>query len=261
MGKSKIEWTEKVWNPITGCTPVSEGCKNCYAERTAKRLRGRCGYDKDNPFKVTIHQDRFNEPLHWREPRKVFVCSMGDLFHQKVGIKNLWQILSVMGMVKKHTFMVLTKRPGAMRLIIDKWNRESFWPLSNVWLGVSVENQRRADERIPILLQIPAAVRFVSVEPMLEKIDLKSFFRRRAVGDCLPAVRGLRIVRSEAGPGGVDWVICGGESGPGRRPFDLERARMLRDQCKAADVPFFMKQVDKVRPIPDDLMIREYPKA
>jgi len=235
MGKSKIEWTEQVWNPVTGCTPVSEGCENCYARRLAEgRLRGRYGYDKYNPFEVTIHWHRISEPYSWRKPRRVFVCSMGDLFHESIITDDIHSLFRTMLFCSKHIFMILTKRPERMKNLL----MDSSWRVGeNVWLGVSVENQKRADERIPILLQISAAVRFVSVEPMLEPIDFTSYLSE------------------------LNWTICGGESGPVRRLFNLDWARDLRDQCKEAEVPFFMKQVDKVQPIPDDLMIREYPKV
>ena len=225
--KSKIEWTDRVWNPITGCTKISEGCQNCYAERMAKRLAGRCGYDEDDPFRVTIHRDRLRQPYTWVKPARVFVCSMGDLFHKDIPMASIYEIWRIMGSNKKHTFIVLTKRPERMRSLIAGHE-------THIWLGVTCENQRTADERIPILLGIQSAVSFVSCEPMLGPIHL---------GGYRP-----------------DWVICGGESGPKRRPFNPDWARDLRDQCKQASVPFFMKQIDKQTPIPDDLMIREYPE-
>ena len=269
--KSNIEWTDATWSPITGCTPVSEGCKNCYAKRMANRLRGRYGYPADDPFRVTFHPDKLEEPLHWKKPRRVFVCSMGDLFHEDVTVPQICDVWNRIARCSQHTFMILTKRPQNI------WLHEAFKlgylvPLPNVWLGVSVENQRTADERIPILLQIPAAVRFVSVEPMLEWINIEDHLMQ--CSDCgnkgsvayvgnVPG-SGNDLCHSVCIKGGegpaLDLVICGGESGPGRRPFEFDWARDLRDQCKAADVPFFFKQTDKVRPIPDDLMIREWPR-
>jgi protein gp37 len=216
LANSKIEWTEKTWNPITGCTKISEGCKHCYAERMSKRLAGRCGYDKDEPFKVTYHPDKLDEPLRWRKPSKIFVCSMGDLFHEGVDDGFLCRIFDVMAVAEHHTFLILTKRPNRMREFFARCVHGNF---QNIWLGVTAENQQRADERIPILLQIPAAKRFVSVEPMLGPIEL------RLVG----------------GPGDLDWVICGGETGPGARPMHPDWVRSLRDQCVRAGTPFFFK--------------------
>lgn len=194
MANSKIEWTEKTWNPVTGCTKISPGCQNCYAERMSKRLAGRCGYPKRNPFEVTYHHARLSEPYGWRKPARVFVCSMGDLFHEDVTDKFIIDVLSIMAEASQHTFLVLTKRPERMKEIMthdtvanDVWlqtsrgcnDEPSPWPLSNVWLGVTAENQEQADKRIPILLQIPAAVRFVSVEPMLRPVDLNKWIMPR----------------------------------------------------------------------------------
>ena len=246
---SKIEWTDETWNPITGCTPISEGCQHCYAERMSKRLAGRCGYPFENPFKVTLHPDKLEQPLRWKKPRKIFVCSMGDLFHPDVSGDFLYEIWGIMAQCPQHIFMVLTKRPEIMRL----WYDDIFIrlnplyrknPLPNIWLGVTAENQARADERIPILLRVPAAVRFVSVEPMLGPIELEHYFPEY---DYLPTCKYFRIaygldsnkpviVRS-----GIDWVICGGETGPGARPMHPDWVRSLRDQCVTAGVPFFFK--------------------
>lgn len=232
---TKIEWTDETWNPITGCTKISEACKHCYAERMSKRLAGRCGYPTYYPFKVTLHEDKLDEPLRWKKPRQVFVCSMGDLFHEDVPIRWFYEVYKVMEQCKHHTFLVLTKRPQRMANVLEQFEGRS-WPLSNVWLGVTAENQQRADERIPVLLQIPAAVRFVSVEPMLGPVDLRKWmawdgFRRNIPGFIPnPNYRGL------------NWVICGGETGPGARPMHPDWARSLRDQCQQVGVPFFFKQ-------------------
>jgi len=225
MTKSKIEWTDRTWNPVTGCTKVSTGCANCYAERWAIRLKGRGGYPVDEPFRVTVHLNRMNEPYKWRNPAKVFVCSMSDLFHEHVPAVNIRDVWEVMEKNPRHTFIILTKRPERAKHLFGP----VIWQLSNVWLGVSAENQQTADERIPILLQIPAAVRFVSCEPLLGAVDLSSQFsvlREQTTGN-----RQL-----------LNWVICGGESGPGARPMHPDWARSLRDQCQAANVPFFFKQ-------------------
>jgi len=226
--RSRIEWTDATWNPITGCSPVSEGCVHCYAARMAKRLAGRCGYPADNPFQVTEHSEKLEEPLAWKKPRRVFVCSMGDLFHDDVGTSVRRIIWQTMARAHWHTFIVLTKRPDRMWSFInslihekdffaDAWEGpgEATDRFPNVWLGVSAENQQRADERIDVLQQIPAAKHFVSFEPLLGLIT--------------PLLKG------------IDWVICGGETGSDARPMHPDWVRGLRDQCQAAGVPFFFK--------------------
>lgn len=249
---SKIEWTDETWNPVTGCTKVSAGCAHCYAERMARRLAGRCGYpEAPDHFKVTLHPKRLDQPLHWKKPRMVFVCSMGDLFHEDVPDEYIDRVWSKFYECPQHTFQVLTKRPERMY----QWlvNELHNWrPLPNVWLGVTAENQTTADERIPVLLQIPAAVRFVSIEPMLGPVDLRSIHQRvDSVNYYIDALSGnvvwleQRDIGSE--PMGeqsqaLDWVIVGGESGPGAQPMDPDWARSIRDQCQAAGVPFFFKQ-------------------
>jgi protein gp37 len=167
MGQTKIEWTDKVWNPITGCSFISDGCRNCYARRMAYRLKGRYGYPEDDPFRVTFHLDRLKEPSHWRKRSRVFVCSMGDLFHEDVGTDDIQTVFDYMNNAGWHTFFLLTKRPNRMANVVShirancgfKWMDQ---PWEHIWLGVSVEDQKTADERIPILLQIPVAHRFVS---------------------------------------------------------------------------------------------------
>lgn len=222
MAKSSIEWTDKVWNPVTGCTKVSAGCANCYAETFAHRGMGQW---KGRKFEdVRIHNDRLNQPWHWRKPARVFVNSMSDLFHEDVPDDFINAVWRVMAENAQLTFQVLTKRPERM-LEFGTGNH-------NIWLGVSVENQKAADERIPLLFQTPAAVRFLSVEPMLESIRLPW------------AKPGVIIFKNdEKIPPSLHWVICGGESGPKARPFNIDWARDLRDQCKAVGVPFFMKQM------------------
>lgn len=237
---TKIEWAEETWNPVTGCSPISEGCRNCYAERMSKRLAGRCGYPEDEPFRVTLHSDRLDEPLKWKKPRKVFVCSMGDLFHEDVPDEWIDQLVWEIGHTfQKHTFLVLTKRPERMRAWFVKAYKENL-PYPNIWLGVTAENQQRADERIPILLQIPASLRFVSIEPMLGPVDLtRIIYDRQTVIDSLEGLHGWPLPHAE-GPK-LDWVICGGETGPGARPMHPDWVRSLRDQCQAARTPFFFK--------------------
>ena len=228
MGKSKIEWCDRTWNPVTGCTKISPGCANCYAERISKRLAGRCGYPEDDPFTVTFHPERLDEPLKWRKPSRVFVCSMSDIFHDKVEPIQLGLILNTIKKCPQHTFMILTKRPEIMKDHFYSPMLNHFFGLKNLWLGVTAENQEQANKRIPVLLQIPAAVRFVSVEPMLSPVDISLWF---VSGYMEPPHDDV-----------LNLVICGGESGPGARPLHPDWARSLRDQCQGAGVPFLFKQ-------------------
>jgi protein gp37 len=240
MGKTSIEWTDASWNPIVGCTEVSPGCANCYAARlAATRLSGVPAY-KDLAIlnngkprwlgNVAFLAERLEEPLHWRKPRRIFVCDMGDLFHESVDNELIDAVFGVMARCGQHTFQVLTKRPQRMQEFFSRPRTYSriAWPFCHVWLGVSVENQRFADERIPLLLQTPAAVRFISAEPLLGQVELWR--------SCPPAKDGRWAIKQ------LDWVIAGGESGPHARPMHPDWARSLRDQCQAAGVPFFFKQ-------------------
>lgn len=245
---TKIEWvtrpgtTPESWNPISGCSPISEGCRNCWAERMARRLAGRYGYpEAPRHFDVTLRPDRLEQPLHWRKPRTVFVCAMSDLFHKDIPDQFLNEIWRVFRLTPRHTYLILTKRPQRMLDLMRQaevwsknWNFE--FPLPNVHLGVTAENQATADERIPLLLRTPAAVRFVSVEPILEPVNLAKFLPTR-----LPNGNLIFSNREGIKPF-VNWVIAGGESGPGARPMHPNWARDLRDQCKAAGVKFFFKQ-------------------
>jgi len=259
MAKTTIEWATDVWNPVTGCTKVSEGCRNCYAEQNAKRFWG------NRPFtEVRCHEHKLEEPLHWRKPRKVFVNSMSDLFHPDVPFSFIDRVFAVMALTPHITYMVLTKRPKWMLGYFSTGDPEDFWadrwptammrltgeseptvfPLPNVWLGVTAENQQTADERIPLLLQTPAAVRFASVEPMLGAVNLTGIQRnlgRGLFGDCLKPYHIPACEKNREYPH-LDWVICGGESGPNARPMHPDWARSLRDQCKAAGTPFMFKQ-------------------
>jgi protein gp37 len=268
MASTSIEWATKTWNPVTGCTPISDGCQNCYAKRMAKRLAGRCGYPKDDPFRVTLHPERLKEPMHWRKPEKIFVCSMADLFHNDVPFDFIQKVFDVMVMAKQHTFLLLTKRPQKMNVFMKRLmaQRNDFveslkdinirrparkWaeqPPRNVWLGVTAENQDQADERVPILLQIPAAKRFVSVEPMLGPVDLTNIKPDKYLN--MNVLEGYGVSKKShcqsipnAYCNKIDWVICGGETGPNARPMHPDWARLLRDQCVAAGVPFFFKQM------------------
>ena len=245
MGTTKIEWADKVWNVTSGCTPISAGCANCFAARMAKRLAGRFGYPADDPFRVTLHPNRLDEPLRWRKPSRVFVVSMGDLFHEDVPDQYIDDVFSIMAWADRHEFMVLTKRPERMREWVTEWanHRElgpratyGTWPLSNVALGVTVENQEMADQRIPILLDTPAAKRFVSIEPALSEVDLTPWLFDGCNKDG-PAGYGPR----EYPTGALDLCILGGETGPGARPMHPDWARKCRDDCEAAGVPFMFK--------------------
>lgn len=231
--RSRIEWCDTTWNVVTGCSKVSQGCKNCYAETIAKRFWSTQYPPNEDgtPRKFTdvrVHPERLEEPLKWRKPRRVFVNSMSDLFHESVPDEFIDQVGRTISRCKTpHTFMILTKRPERMmKYFIDRGN----WT-NNVWLGVSVEDQRTADERIPLLLQTPAAVRFVSYEPALEGVDFTPYLYGWH-SDPRPV---------ELDPG-IDWIIMGGESGPGARPMHPDWARSVRDQCQVAGVPFFFKQ-------------------
>ncbi len=307
MAKTRIEWADAVWNPVTGCTKISDGCKNCYAERMAKRLRGRFGYPLDEPFAVTLHPDKLREPEAWKRGRRIFVCSMGDLFHEEVPFEFIDQVFFTMASAHQHIFMLLTKRPERMleyyesRLFVVNdilrfgtrlmridlgggWHLE-FDPMnSNIWAGVTAEDQMRANKRIPVLIKVPASVHYVSVEPMLEMVSLI-----RAIGDPeeddWDEVNSIQDENDDSEPEEfieeceaecdwinygndlvanpewvewkqwrdmrahwakvgrcLDWVIVGGESGPGARPMNEQWARELKDQCEGVNVHFFYKQ-------------------
>ena len=198
MNKTGIEWCTHTWNPITGCTPCSPGCKNCFAERMAKRLRGRFGYPDDNPFRVTHHRNKIDQPKHWRKPSRIFICSMSDLFHEDVWFDDIDFILDVVRECPQHTFLALTKRAHRLPLFNEELHHHNLtWP-SNLHLGVSISNQEEADEKIPLLLETSAAVKFISYEP---------------------ALAGIKIARHLPG---LSWVIAGCESGPNRRPAKLD---------------------------------------
>ena len=252
MTKTKIEWTDAVWNPVTGCTPVSPGCQNCWARRMAQRQKGRNGYPVDEPFRVTVHRNRLVEPLRWRKSRRVFVCSMGDLFHEDVPDLFISEVFKVMlDCWPRHVFQVLTKRPQRMAAWFAGFYGNQK-PSTNVWLGVTVEDQERADERIPVLLKIPAVMRFVSYEPALGAVDLRRYlysdYDKAAMDNqLLTPIKGFNYAK-------VNWVIAGCESGPKRRPAPAHWFRNVRRQCEAAGVPFFLKQLvidDELIKMPD----------
>ena len=208
---SSIEWTESTWNPVTGCNKISPGCKFCYADRMAKRLKAMGSPNYRNGFKLTLHEHVIYLPLAWKSPRTIFVNSMSDLFHEKIPIDFIKKIFDVMVAADWHTFQILTKRAERLEKVAPllPWSK-------NIWMGVSVENQKYTS-RIKNLIKVPAAVRFLSIEPLVGKIS--------------------RInLRS------IDWVIVGGESGPKSRTMDQEWVRLLRDKCIMKKVPFFFKQ-------------------
>lgn len=269
-----IEWTEATWNPIRGCSRVSEGCRNCYAERQAGRFAHGAYLDlvrlTDHGPRWTgdIHfaEEHLTDPLRWRKPRRIFVNSMSDLFHEKVKDKWIDRIFAVIYAAHWHQFQVLTKRPLRMRdycasARIDSIAVEALaqyrrygrfakdesllsardiaediqWPMPNVWMGTSVEDQATADERIPLLLQTPAAIRWVSYEPALELVNFHFPNPYEVAG----GYRGSFPAKMLK----VDWIVVGGESGPGARPFNIQWARDAIAQCKAAGVPVFCKQL------------------
>lgn len=259
QGKHGIAWTETTWSPVTGCTRVSPGCRFCYAERLAAgRLAHTdryAGTTRNGRWtgQVNLHGDLIQQPYAWRKPRLVFVCSMSDLFHEAVPDRFLDDVFITMWAVQRHTFQCLTKRPERMADYICSsetrtriaaklgYSELKIWPLPNVWLGTSVEDQQRADDRIPFLLQTLAAVRWLSVEPLLEHIDLRAnwnwaFDEQYIPQGWQPDLKGNQIA----------WVVVGGESGPGARPMDVDWARSLRDQCHEVGVAFFMKQMGSV---------------
>lgn len=409
---TKIEWTEATWSPVTGCTKVSSGCAHCYAERMAKRLRGRFGYPQDDPFRVTVHKDKIHKPLHWRKPLTVFVCSMGDLLHENVPEATILRVFDVMSLAEQHTFQILTKRPERLLQLhgnVGRWYLDGVHCLPNVWFGTSCENQETADERIPYLLKCPATVRFLSCEPLLSSLDLQPLLhfgdtlwdqnlvehlhsetsstagqhdgqrrqnissgrecgigvetrttndmrgtegeasksvndgmisqpsdptldndrrqiirsnvltttettnRQTAVGASAGNKPRINRIPSSSRPlagnsasatgsakpestdarsseesvaenlpnplypaehitastdNRINWVIVGCESGPGARPMDLDWVRSIRDQCRAAGVLLFVKQlrlegklVKDMAEFPSDLQIRESPNA
>jgi protein gp37 len=299
--KTGISWTDATWNPTTGCDRVSPGCDNCYAMTLAKRLKGMgsAKYQTDgHPFTsgpgfgVAVHPDALDQPLRWKRPRRIFVNSMSDLFHKDIPEGFIARVFAVMAGAPQHTFQVLTKRHGRMRSLVGSGQfRDAVadalaplitdgipgfrsvppWPLPNVWLGVSAEDQHWADIRIPALNRTPAAVRFVSAEPLLGPIKL-----HRGHGHCPVHDFPGGFCSSPCGDLILpDWLIIGGESGPGARPMQIDWARDLVRQSRAAGIAPFVKQLGAVTGIPlgagshgadwdawpADLRVREFPAA
>jgi protein gp37 len=276
---SKIEWTDATWNPVTGCTKVSPGCDHCYAETFAERWRGIPGHHFEKGFDVTLRPERLDQPYRWRKPRRVFVNSMSDLFHDAVPDLFIEEVFEVMEGCPQHTFQVLTKRHARMRSFVRarQKRKEDYAlafennpiparrtcpaaafarkradnPPANIWLGVSAEDQKWADIRIPALVDTPAAVRFVSAEPLLGPLNLTPWLPR------------------------LSWMIAGGESGPGARPMDEDWVRAITWHCRAMAVPVFVKQMGSVlgRQMgagskggdwdawPEDLKVRQFPRT
>lgn len=337
-GKSDIEWTDATWNPTWGCSRVSLGCQNCFAENIARRFSG-----PGKPYEGLIHstgrwngkihlaEDHLLDPIHWSKGRRIFVNSMSDLFHEGIPFEYIDKVFAVMACTTRHTYQVLTKRPQRMLEYFDRlrWNADSddegctydqqarwhggphglaglpdqvspsdvydewrpwrenkrhggydncgpLWPLTNVWLGVSCENQATADERIPLLLKVPAAIRFLSCEPLLGPIDLTRIVLAANVPitDCadprfdkvnftINALKGAASIKMAP----INWTIVGGESGHGARPMEADWARSLKIQCAAAGTAFFMKQGSEANwpdfknfaNFPPSLQVREWP--
>lgn len=240
--KTRIEWADSTWNPVTGCTEVSPGCHHCYAKTLAERFRGTPGHYFEQGFDVVLRPQRLDQVLRWSRPRRIFVNSVSDLFHDLVPDWFIAQVFARMALAPHHTFQLLTKRHGRMRALLNSLEFRRFvsemtliaandhqldphaadaWPLSNVWVGVSIESQEWAKIRGNALAETPAAVRFWSCEPLLGPVDAGPWL---------------------CGQGALDWVIVGGESGRGARPMHPDWPRSLRDQCESAGVPFLFKQ-------------------
>jgi len=236
---SAIEWTDSTWNPVTGCTKITDGCENCYAARFAERFRGVPGHPFENGFDITLKPHKLDQPIRWKRPRTIFVNSMSDLFHKQVPTEYVDQVFDVMEQADHHRYQILTKRSSLMRRYLRRRYADRAAP-DHIWLGVSVEHAG-ARSRIDHLRQAPAAVRFLSVEPLIGPtgpLDLE----------------------------GIHWVIVGGESGPGCRPMEADWVREVRDECVRQGVAFFFKQWGGIRPKSggrtlDDRLWNEMPRA
>lgn len=311
--KTGIEWTEATWNPVVGCSVISPGCTNCYAMKMAARLermgspiyKGHTTQTKAGAvWNGKVSESNWGQvtlPLRWKKPRVIFANSMSDLFHKDMPAETIERVFAVMAITQRHTYQVLTKRADRMRAeverigksieILERHAREMGytlkfegrglvpWPLPNVWLGTSVEDRARADERIPLLLETAATKRFLSCEPLLGPVSLARWCQHEyrpelgKHGDpCSVCGKSTSGLHHPASFGALDWVIVGGESGKGARPMHPDWARTLRDQCQSAGVSFFMKQLGSAAKLRDrhggdwtewpvDLRIREFPNA
>lgn len=280
MGKKTgIEWAESSWNPIRGCSRVSEGCRNCYAESVARKhcspgepYEGLIGKGGQWNGHIDFIEEKLLDPLRWTRPRLIFVNSMSDLFHENVPDSVIDRVFAVMALASRHTFQILTKRPERMlaycrtlgkhhsrdRVSIAAQHLDSTgnfywemgsngWHLPNVWLGVSIEDQDTANERLPLLAQMPAAVRWISLEPLLARVSLEDAVRQPSIQSlCNPQRESVELRHT------VDWVVVGGESGNQARPMHSDWARLLRDQCIAGNVPFLFKQWGEWSTSPDE---------
>ena len=267
--RTKISWTDYTWNVVTGCTKVSQGCKNCYAETIANR------FWKDRKFTdVKYHPERLGQLYRLRKPRMIFVNSMSDLFHDKVPAGVIIDIFDAIANNDQHTYQILTKRPQRMQELISEYMG---WVMGqkNIWLGVSVEDQKTVDERIPSLLQTPAAVRWISVEPLLEHIELRDGYK--SIGAICSSCTGeghyhdnFNTPCPECKQTGkhtpIDWVVVGCESGPKKRECKIEWVEDIVNQCKRAKIPVFVKQIQingkverDIDNFPKGLQVREYP--
>lgn len=267
---SKIEWTDKTWNPVIGCSKISEGCKNCYAEKMAYRLRNiALNSDKYNSLsyypevidnsgkwkgKTILVETSINKPFKWKKPRKIFVCSMGDLFHESVPFEWIDKIMSIISSNPHHIFQILTKRPDRMLEYFDYLKTDFIqeilfyseeFPPQNLWVGATIENQDMANKIIPFLLKIPAKVRFVSCEPLLSNIDLEEIIFSVEGGDayidslyCDVSSEDDEMFNGNT----INWIIAGPETGPKARPMQKKWIESLYQQCKLANVPFFDKK-------------------
>lgn len=251
--KLSSKWWTESWNPVSGCSPISDGCTFCYARTAAgsMKMRGKFGYDKITPFAVTYHKDKLDKPLHWKKPRRIFVCSMGDLFHENVEDEWLDCIFSVIAAAPQHKYMILTKRPGRMKEYLTY--RQRNLDMSNIWLGVTAENGRMLYFRLPILNSIRAGGYFLSIEPLLEHIPLTI---------PVPDIKtGLGIIPL----GVIDFVIVGGETGPGSRVVKEEWVNSVLMECTKERVPVWFKQWGRTHAEVDKLVdgeiIHQLPKG
>lgn len=288
MQKTDIDFLDYTWNPTHGCSKVSDGCRFCWAERMSRWLAGMDvnGYSRDDPFKVTFCPEKLDEPLKVKKPSRIGVSFMGDLFHEQVPFGFVKKVIHEIGCCG-HTFLVLTKRPQKvfeyllyqqkLRELTFGYRELAYLMPENLWLGISAENQQAFDDRWHWLKQIPASHKWISYEPGLGPVDLGEALFCETCNKS-PSLYGKGVVKDDYNNamGGKPWincpecsegnypkiyaVVCGGETGPGARPMDIAWPRKLRDDCRAAGVPFWFKQMSGKKPIPDDLKIKEWPE-